>query len=83
MQWGVSNFYPAVAMASHVSASPNHQTGRNVPLKLRFDVAMSGRLGWSRNPSKMTGKEKEFARRAIADHKGDPSPSCSRATSTG
>ena len=69
MQWGVSNFYPAVAMASHVSASPNHQTGRNVPLKLRFDVAMSGRLGLELQPSKMTGKEKEFARRAIADYK--------------
>ena len=69
MQWGVSNFYPAVAMASHVSASPNHQTGRNVPLKLRFDVAMSGRLGLELQPSKMTGKEKEFARRAIANYK--------------
>ena len=71
MQWGVSNFYPAVAMASHVSASPNHQTGRNVPLKLRFDVAMSGRLGLELQPSKMTGKEKEFARRAIR-LQGDP-----------
>ena len=69
MQWGVSNFYPAVAMASHVSASPNHQTGRSVPLKLRFDVAMSGRLGLELQPSKMTDKEKEFARRAIAAYK--------------
>ena len=41
MQWGVSSFYPAIAMASHVSADKNHQTGRCLPLKFRFDVAMS------------------------------------------
>lgn len=69
MQWGVSNFYPAVAMGSHVSASPNHQTGRHVPLKLRFDVAMSGRLGLELQPAKMTDEEKEFARKAIATYK--------------
>ena len=26
MQWGTSYFYPSMAMAQHVSASPNHQT---------------------------------------------------------
>ncbi|MFI3315855.1 MAG: alpha-galactosidase, partial [Rikenellaceae bacterium] len=31
MQWGVSNYYPAIAMASHVSADSNHQTGRKLP----------------------------------------------------
>ena len=31
LQWGVSTFYPAIAMASHVSADKNHQTGRTVP----------------------------------------------------
>ncbi|MBD9070151.1 MAG: hypothetical protein EGR44_00650, partial [Ruminococcaceae bacterium] len=68
MQWGVSNFYPAVAMASHVSASPNHQTGRSVPLKLRFDVAMSGRLGLELQPSKMTDKEKRLTAYHEAGH---------------
>ena len=29
MQWGVSHFFPAIAMASHISASPNHQTQRS------------------------------------------------------
>ncbi len=33
IQWGTSYFYPSIAMAQHVSASPNHQTGRIVPLK--------------------------------------------------
>lgn len=45
MQWGTSYFFPAIAMASHISAAPNHQTFRSIPLKYRIDVAMSGRLG--------------------------------------
>lgn len=36
MQWGTSYFYPSMAMAQHVSASPNHQTGRVIPLKFRL-----------------------------------------------
>lgn len=69
IQWGVSNFYPAVAMASHVSADRNHQTGRQIPLKFRFDVAMSGRLGMEIQPKNMTEADKKFAKRAIADYK--------------
>lgn len=70
MQWGVSNFYPAIAMASHVSADKNHQTGRILPLKFRFDVAMSGRLGMEIQPKDMKEEDKEFAKRAIAAYKG-------------
>lgn len=70
MQWGTSMFYPAMAMAQHVSATPNHQTNRNTPLKFRFDVAMSGRLGMEMQPSHMSESEKAFAKKAIADYKG-------------
>lgn len=69
MQWGVSSFYPAVAMASHVSADKNHQTGRQIPLKFRFDVAMSGRLGMEIQPKDMSVEDKAFAKRAIAAYK--------------
>ena len=69
MQWGVSNFYPAIAMAAHVSADKNHQTGRRTPLKFRFDVAMSGRLGMEMQPKDMTDGDKEFAKRAIKAYK--------------
>ena len=69
MQWGTSYFYPALAMASHISAAPNHQTGRVVPLKFRTDVAMSGRLGMEIQPKDMTDQEKEQCRKAIADYK--------------
>ena len=69
IQCGVSHFYPSNIMAAHVSASPNHQTGRVVPLKFRFDVAMTGRLGMEMKPSDLNDKEREFARRAFATYK--------------
>lgn len=58
-----------MAMAQHVSASPNHQTGRRIPIKFRFDVAMTGRLGMEMQPKHMPDKEKEFAKQAIATYK--------------
>lgn len=69
MQWGTSYFFPAITMASHISASPNHQTSRSIPLKYRIDVAMSGRLGMEIQPKNMTGTEKELCKKAIADYK--------------
>lgn len=70
IQWGTSYFYPSIAMAQHVSASPNHQTGRIVPLKFRFDVAMTGRLGMEIQPKNMNDAEKEFSKKAIGTYKG-------------
>ena len=69
MQWGTSYFFPAIAMASHISAAPNHQTFRDVPLKFRIDVAMSGRLGMEIQPKDMTDSEKDLCRKAIAEYK--------------
>ena len=69
MQWATSYFYPAISMAQHVSASPNHQTGRSIPLKFRFDVAMTGRLGMELQPKDMSAEELDFSKRAIADYK--------------
>lgn len=69
MQWGTSMFFPVCAMAQHVSASPNHQTKRELPLKFRFDVAMTGRLGMEMKPSDLTPDEFEFARKAFALYK--------------
>lgn len=69
IQWGTSHFYPSIAMASHISASPNHQTHRRVPIKFRADVAMSGRLGIELQPKDMTEEEAEVCRRAVSDYK--------------
>ena len=69
MQWGTSYFYPAIAMASHISAVPNHAVFRTTSLKLRCDVAMSGRLGMEIQPKNMTDDEKAFCRQVITDYK--------------
>ena len=69
MQWGTSYFFPAIAMASHISAVPNHTIQRTTSLKLRCDVAMSGRLGMEIQPKHMTDEEKALCRQAITDYK--------------
>ncbi len=45
IQEGFSLAYPAAAMTCWVTHERNHQTGRRLPLGLRFDVAMRGVLG--------------------------------------
>lgn len=69
MQWGTSYFFPAIAMASHISATPNHTVHRTTSLKYRIDVAMSGRLGMEIQPKNMTEEEKDLCRKAIAQYK--------------
>ncbi len=69
MQWGTSHFFPAVIMGSHISAAPNHQTFRTIPLKYRIDVAMSGRLGMEIQPKNMTEDEKTLCKNAIEQYK--------------
>ena len=69
IQWGTSHLYPANAMACHVSVVPNHQTKRVSPLKFRFDVAMTGRMGFELNPATMSPEDVAFAQKAVACYK--------------
>ena len=69
IQWGIGQFYPANGMACHVSVVPNHQTGRITPLKFRFDVAMTGRMGFELNPEQMTPADLAFAQTAVECYK--------------
>ena len=67
--WGTSYFFPAIAMASHISAVPNHTVFRTTSLKYRIDVAMSGRLGMEIQPKNMTDEEKALCKKAISEYK--------------
>lgn len=69
IQYGTNLIYPPVATASHVSISPNHQTGRVTPLKFRFDIAMTGRLGMELQPKDIQGDDRIFAIKAINNYK--------------
>ena len=53
IQWGTSLVFPPFAMGSHVSAVPNHQSGRITPLQARANVAMSGCFGFELDLNKL------------------------------
>ncbi len=65
IQQGTSFGYPISAMGAHVSASPNHQTGRRTPLGTRAVTAMEGTFGYELNPAKLTEEEKQEIRQQI------------------
>lgn len=46
IQEGTGLIFPSISVGSHVSAVPNHQTGRITPLSTRGNVAMLGNLGY-------------------------------------
>ena len=58
IQYGLSFGYPACTVGAHVSACPNHQTGRVTPIKTRTAVALSGTFGYELDPDKITDEEK-------------------------
>ncbi len=70
IQYGTSFFYPASTVCSHVSAVPNHQTGRSVSLHTRGVVAMAGAFGYELDPEKLTEEEKASVREQIRKYKG-------------
>ncbi|WP_353336386.1 alpha-galactosidase [Bifidobacterium psychraerophilum] len=57
IQYGTSVFYPLSSMGSHVSITPNHQTGRVTPLRTRSNVAMFGTFGYELDLGKLSDEE--------------------------
>lgn len=66
IQYGTSFFYPVSAMGAHVSASPNHQTGRVTPFATRGAVALAGSFGYELDPNQLSVQEKEQIREQLA-----------------
>ncbi|MBD5520434.1 MAG: alpha-galactosidase [Lachnospiraceae bacterium] len=66
IQYGTSFFYPVSAVGAHVSASPNHQTGRSISIHTKGVVAMAGTFGYELNPDVLTKEEKEEIKEQIA-----------------
>lgn len=65
IQYGTSILYPSSAMGAHVSAVPNHQTGRTVSLKMRGNVALGGNFGFELDPGKLPQEELEEAKAIV------------------
>lgn len=79
IQYGSSMFLPPVTMSAHISAVPNHQTGRVTPMKLRGNVAIWGQFGYELDLNKLSDEDIEEVKNQIAlckeyeevFHKGD------------
>jgi alpha-galactosidase len=65
IQHGTSFGYPIAAVGSHVSAVPNHQTGRITSMETRGVVAMAGSFGYELDLNKITEEEKEIVKQQI------------------
>ncbi len=59
IQYGTSFGYPIASMGSHVSASPNLQTGRSMKIKDRANIAYFGTFGYELDLNEIS--EEEFA----------------------
>lgn len=57
IQRGASVFVPPEILGSHISASPNHQTGRRHSLSFRALVAIAYHLGVELNPLELADEE--------------------------
>ncbi len=66
IQHGTSFGYPVSAVGSHVSASPNHQTGRAADIQTRGVVAMAGSFGYELDLSLISDEEKAAVKKQIA-----------------
>lgn len=69
IQYGTSFFYPTRAVGSHVSAVPNHQTGRVTSLCTRAVTAMAGTFGYELDPALLSKKEREEIKEQVKTYK--------------
>lgn len=69
IQYGTSFFYPISTVGSHVSAVPNHQTGRTTSLQTRGTVAMAGSFGYELDLNTLSPEEKEEVSRQVRTYK--------------
>ena len=71
IQYGTSFFYPVSAIGSHVSAVPNHQTGRVTPIETRAVTAMAGSFGYELDLNTLSHDEKQEVKEQIVRFKKD------------
>lgn len=69
IQYGTSMVYPISSMGAHVSAVPNHQTGRNTSLETRGNAAMAGVFGYELDLTQLTAEEKDEIRDQVKFYK--------------
>ncbi|MEA4822780.1 MAG: alpha-galactosidase [Clostridiaceae bacterium] len=68
IQHGTSLVYPPSSISAHVSASPNHQTGRETSFATRGAVAMGGAFGYELDLTKLTDEERVLVREQVQNY---------------
>lgn len=71
IQHGTSIGYPICTIGAHVSAVPNHQTGRVTPINTRGVVAMCGGFGYELDLNILSKEDTEEVRKQIESYKKD------------
>ncbi len=69
IQYGTSIVYPLSAMSAHVSAVPNHQTGRITPMDTRADIAHLAATGYELDTTVFTDEDKAVVKAQIEEYK--------------
>lgn len=69
IQYGTSLVYPISMTTAHVSAIPNHQTGRKTPFETRGNAAMSAVFGYELDLTKMSQEDKDQVKEQVACYK--------------
>ena len=69
IQYGGSMIYPASTVGAHVSAVPNHQTGRISPISMRGTVAMNGAFGYELDLTQVDDDEFEEIKSQVRIYK--------------
>jgi len=69
IQYGTSFFYPISTVGSHVSAVPNHQTGRMTSIQARGAVAMAGSFGYELDLNTLSEEEKQEVKEQVKTYK--------------
>jgi alpha-galactosidase len=65
IQYGTSFCYPVSTVGSHVSAVPNHQTGRITPFHTRGVAAMAGTFGYELDVNNLSDEDKEEIKQQV------------------
>lgn len=65
IQYGTSLIYPMSAQSAHVSACPNHQTGRSVSMQTRHIIALTGSFGYELAPEKIADSDRAYIKEFI------------------
>jgi alpha-galactosidase len=63
IQWGYSNFFPAVSVCNHITSWGKQS------LKFRTDVAMMGKMGYDIQVKGLTPEELKFSQDALQNYK--------------